>query len=110
MAETPTRNETFSRVIEARDGYHNETFKNEDVTCEADLCDDLGDDQQEERVEADAEGSASISVDFSVAEGELQPPKIDECDKANNKTFHNETFFRLLRLFVGLYGLINHSL
>jgi len=48
MAETPTRNVTFTRVIEARDGYHKETFDNEDVICEADLCDDLGDDQQEE--------------------------------------------------------------
>jgi len=38
-------------------------------------------------VEADAEGSASVSVNFSVAEGELQPPKIDECDKAKNETF-----------------------
>jgi len=116
MVETPTRNITFDRVIEARDGYHND---NEDITCEADLCHDLSDDQQEERVEADAEGSTSVSVNFSIAEGELQPPKIDECDKAKN-----ETFFRLLRLLVtnehqstailkdaiGLYGLINHSL
>jgi len=54
--------------------------------CEADLCDDLGGDQQE-RVEADAEGSASVSVDVSAAEGELQPLKIDECDKAKNETF-----------------------
>jgi len=50
-------------------------------------------------VEADAEGSASVSVDVSVAEGEIQPPKIDECahecDKAKNKTF-----FHLLRLLV----------
>jgi len=48
-------------------------------------------------VEADAEGSASVSVDVSIAEGELQPLKIDECarecDKAKNETFHNETFF-----------------
>jgi len=96
MAETPTKNVTFVTVIKARDVYHNETFDNEDVTCEADLCDDLGDDQQEERVEADAEGSACVSVDVSVTEGELQPPKIDECDKAKNETFHNETFFHLL--------------
>jgi len=38
-------------------------------------------------VKADAEGSASVSVNFSVTESELQPPKIDECDKAKNKTF-----------------------
>jgi len=40
---------------------------------------------------SDAKGSASVSVDVSIAEGELQPPKIDECarecDKAKNETF-----------------------
>ena len=40
MTETPTRNVTFARVIQARDGYHKETFNNEDITCETDLCDD----------------------------------------------------------------------
>ena len=49
-----------------------------------------------------AEGNASVSVDFSVAEGELQPPKIDECDKAKNDTFHNEVCEKPARDFQDL--------
>jgi len=105
MAETPTRNVSFARVIRARDDYREETFDNEDVTCETDLCDSQHGSQQEERVGADtearaAEGSASVSVGVSVVED--QPPKIDESDKAKNETFHNEVCENLARHFQDL--------
>ena len=97
MAETPTRTVTFaSRVIEARDRYHEETFDNEDVTCENDSCGD-------QHMGADTEGSASISIDVSiVGEGELQPPKIDECEKTKNETFQNKVCNKLERVFQDL--------
>ena len=98
MAETPTRNVTVtSRVIEARDRYHKETFDNEDFTCE----NDSGGDQY---VGADTEGSTSVSVDVSiVGEGEVQPLKIDEYEKTKNENFHNEVCNKLARFFQDLW-------